>query len=96
MNVFDQTYYQRASALKVRDEQHAVIGGKNYGQGSSREHASGAALSRITDGDCQKFARIHQHNLVNFGILPLTFVDLAFMKKLHRRMLLLFLMFWRV
>ncbi|MBN2125819.1 MAG: aconitate hydratase [Deltaproteobacteria bacterium] len=53
-----------------------VIGGENYGQGSSREHA---ALAPRTLGVRAKivkgFARIHKANLCNFGILPLTFKD---------------------
>src|SRR5208283_5780691 len=53
-----------------------VIGGENYGQGSSREHA---ALGPRYLGVCAKivksFARIHKSNLCNFGILPLTFKD---------------------
>ncbi len=51
-----------------------VIGGNNYGQGSSREHAGLAPRylgieAKITKG----YARIHRANLINFGILPLTF-----------------------
>ncbi len=51
-----------------------VVGGENYGQGSSREHAAIAPRylgirAKITKG----FARIHKANLVNFGILPLIF-----------------------
>ncbi|HAM53725.1 MAG TPA: aconitate hydratase, partial [Nitrospiraceae bacterium] len=53
-----------------------VIGGENYGQGSSREHA---ALGPRYLGVCAKivksFARIHKANLCNWGILPLTFKD---------------------
>jgi aconitate hydratase len=53
-----------------------VVGGENYGQGSSREHA---ALAPRYLGVCAKivksFARIHKSNLCNFGILPLTFKD---------------------
>jgi aconitate hydratase len=52
----------------------AVVGGENYGQGSSREHAAlaprylGVRLKLV-----KSFARIHLANLINFGILPLTF-----------------------
>jgi aconitate hydratase len=50
-----------------------VVGGENYGQGSSREHA---AIAPRYLGICAKiaksFARIHKANLINFGILPLT------------------------
>ena len=55
-----------------------VVGGENYGQGSSREHA---ALAPRYLGVCAKitksFARIHKANLVNFGILPLVFANPA-------------------
>ena len=54
----------------------AIIGGENYGQGSSREHAALAprylgVRVKIVKG----FARIHKSNLCNFGIIPLTFKD---------------------
>ena len=55
-----------------------VIGGENYGQGSSREHA--ALIPRwlgVRAVIVKSFARIHEANLVNFGIPPLTFVDPA-------------------
>lgn len=55
-----------------------VIGGKNYGQGSSREHAALAprylGLKAVI---AESFARIHKANLVNFGIMPLEFVNPA-------------------
>jgi aconitate hydratase len=55
-----------------------VVGGENYGQGSSREHAALAprylgVFAKIV----KSFARIHKANLVNFGILPLVFADPA-------------------
>ncbi len=55
-----------------------VVGGENYGQGSSREHAAlaprylGVRIKLV-----KSFARIHKANLINFGILPLTFADPA-------------------
>ncbi len=52
-----------------------VVGGQNYGQGSSREHAALAPMYLGVKAVIAKsFARIHRANLVNFGILPLTFV----------------------
>jgi len=49
-----------------------VLAGENYGQGSSREHAVMAPLSRGLKAVIAKsFARIHRNNLINFGILPL-------------------------
>lgn len=53
-----------------------IIGGSNYGQGSSREHAALAPLQLGVKGVIVKsFARIHMANLVNSGILPMTFAD---------------------
>jgi len=53
-----------------------VVGGDNYGQGSSREHAALCPMYLgIKAVIAKSFARIHKDNLVNFGILPLTFAD---------------------
>lgn len=55
-----------------------IVGGENYGQGSSREHAALAPMYLGVKGVITKsFARIHKANLVNFGILPLEFADSA-------------------
>lgn len=55
-----------------------IIGGENYGQGSSREHAAIAPkYLGIKAVIAKSFARIHKANLINFGILPLTFADPA-------------------
>ncbi len=56
----------------------AVVGGENYGQGSSREHAALAPrYLGVAVKLAKSFARIHRANLFNFGIVPLTFVDPA-------------------
>jgi aconitate hydratase len=53
-----------------------VVGGENYGQGSSREHAALAPkYLGVKAVIAKSFARIHLANLANFGIVPLTFVD---------------------
>lgn len=53
-----------------------IVGGANYGQGSSREHAALAPLQLGIKGVIAvSFARIHMANLINNGILPLTFAD---------------------
>jgi aconitate hydratase len=66
----DPTYAARASAARA----HAIVGGHNYGQGSSREHAALAPrYLGLRVVFALEFARIHAQNLVNFGILPLTF-----------------------
>lgn len=55
-----------------------VVGGDNYGQGSSREHAALAPkYLGVSVVLVKAFARIHLANLINFGILPLTFVNPA-------------------
>jgi aconitate hydratase len=68
----DPTYYERA--MKHRESGSFVVGGNNYGQGSSREHAAIAprflGLRAVV---AKSFARIHFQNLANFGILPLVF-----------------------
>ena len=74
-DMVDPTYPARAKA--VRDSSgHALLGGRNYGQGSSREHAALAprylGLRLVI---AKGFARIHEQNLVNFGILPLSLQD---------------------
>lgn len=71
--IVDDTYYDRAMEIKDKGG-HALVAGYNYGQGSSREHAAlaprylGLRVAIVKD-----FARIHWQNLVNFGVLPLTF-----------------------
>ncbi len=53
-----------------------IVGGENYGKGSSREHAALAPLFLGVKAVLVKsFARIHKSNLINAGILPLTFVN---------------------
>ena len=66
----DPNFYQRA---KERNGGF-VISGENYGQGSSREHASLCpSYLGVKAVIAKSFARIHQANLINFGIIPLVF-----------------------
>jgi aconitate hydratase len=68
----DDTYYDRAVRMDRKDS--FVVGGLNYGQGSSREHAVlGPRFLGLKAILAKSYARIHQQNLCNFGILPLTF-----------------------
>jgi aconitate hydratase len=68
----DPTYASRAKQVSG----HVVVGGSNYGQGSSREHAAlGPQYLGLRAVLAKGFARIHSQNLINFGVLPLTFVD---------------------
>lgn len=53
-----------------------VIGGENYGQGSSREHAALAPMYLgVRAVIVKSFARIHKANLINYGIIPMTFIN---------------------
>jgi aconitate hydratase len=62
-----------------------IVGGENYGQGSSREHAALAPMYLgIKMVAVKSFARIHLANLINFGILPVTFVDPADYDKINQ------------
>jgi len=55
-----------------------IVGGENYGQGSSREHAALAPMSLGVRAVLAKsFSRIHHANLINWGIVPLLFTDPA-------------------
>jgi aconitate hydratase len=73
----DDTYYERAMACRDNGGSF-VVGGNNYGQGSSREHAALAPrFLGLRAVFAKSFARIHAQNLVNFGILPLTFENPA-------------------
>ena len=70
--VCDETFSSRA----LEAGKSIVVGGTNYGQGSSREHAALAPLYLgVKAIVCKSFARIHRQNLINNGILPLEFVN---------------------
>ncbi|HAK60737.1 MAG TPA: aconitate hydratase [Nitrospiraceae bacterium] len=70
----DPEFHQRSKEKGVV----VIVGGENYGQGSSREHAALAPrYLGVRAKIAKNFARIHKSNLCNFGILPLTFKDPA-------------------
>jgi aconitate hydratase len=79
----DETYHDRA--MQYAGSGSLIVAGTNYGQGSSREHATIAprylGLKAVI---AKSFARIHWQNLVNFGILPLTFADSADWEKISQ------------
>jgi aconitate hydratase len=72
----DATFAKRAQEIQKAGKQNIIVAGLSYGQGSSREHAAlcpmylgvGAVIAK-------SFERIHAANLINFGILPLTFCN---------------------
>ncbi len=79
--VCDSTFPERAKAAG----QSIVVGGSNYGQGSSREHAALVPLYLgVRAVIAKSFARIHAANLINAGIMPLTFADAADYDKLQQ------------
>src|ERR1051325_3439459 len=79
----DETYHERT--MEYARSGSLIVAGKNYGQGSSREHAAIAprylGLKAVI---ARSFARIHWQNLVNFGILPLTLIDPADSEKIDQ------------
>ena len=70
----DEEFVSRAKNMRDNGKSAFIVAGKNYGQGSSREHAALAPRHLgIRAVMALSFARIHRANLVNFGILPLIF-----------------------
>jgi aconitate hydratase len=85
----DESYPERARERGASG--HAIVGGDNYGQGSSREHA--AIVPRylgLRVVIAKSYARIHWQNLANFGILGLEFADQADYESIDRDNVLLF------
>lgn len=72
----DETFYTRSEAENFAN--CIVVGGENYGQGSSREHAAlGPMYLGVRAILTKSFARIHKANLINYGIIPMNFVNPA-------------------
>ncbi len=80
----DNTFSTRAMEAKEHGG-GIIVGGENYGQGSSREHAAIAPMFLGVQAVIAKsFARIHRSNLINFGILPLLFENGADYEKIEK------------
>ena len=72
--IVDDTFYKRAVEYRDKGKHNIVVGGLSYGQGSSREHAALCPMFLGVKAVIAKsFERIHSANLINFGIIPLTF-----------------------
>lgn len=72
--IVDDTFYKRASENRDNGKHNIIVGGLSYGQGSSREHAALCPMFLGVKAVIAKsFERIHSANLINFGIIPLTF-----------------------
>ncbi len=81
----DPTFAGRAEALRDSGGFGFIVGGENYGQGSSREHAGLCPMFLgVKAVITTSFARIHLANLINFGILPLTFANPEDYKKIKQ------------
>ena len=80
----DSTFSKRAGEAKSSGG-GLLIGGENYGQGSSREHAALAPMYLGIQGVIAKsFARIHRSNLINFGIIPFFFQNAEDYEKVEK------------
>jgi len=72
--IVDDTFYKRAVEYRDKGKHNIIVGGLSYGQGSSREHAALCPMFLGVKAVIAKsFERIHSANLINFGIIPLTF-----------------------
>ncbi|MBU0496903.1 MAG: aconitate hydratase [Candidatus Thermoplasmatota archaeon] len=72
--VVDPSFFERATKIKQTGKHNIIVGGESYGQGSSREHAALCPMYMGVKAVIAKtFERIHTANLINFGIIPLTF-----------------------
>ena len=70
----DASFSKRAASIREKGEHNIIVAGLSYGQGSSREHAAICPMYLGVKAVIAKsFERIHTANLINFGILPLTF-----------------------
>jgi len=77
-HLVDPEFVKRTKQNKEQGYDSVIIGGENYGQGSSREHAALAPrFLGVRAVIAKSFARIHHANLVNFGIAPLEFTNKA-------------------
>jgi len=71
----DPSFAAKAQKIKASGKQNIVVAGLSYGQGSSREHAAICPMYLgVRAVVAKSFERIHTANLINFGILPLTFL----------------------
>ncbi len=72
----DPGFAENAQKIKSAGKQNVIVAGLSYGQGSSREHAAICPMYLgVRAVIAKSFERIHTANLINFGIMPLTFID---------------------
>ncbi len=74
----DPDFHNRAAAIRDSGKAAVIVAGESYGQGSSREHAALCPMYLgVRAVIAKSIERIHYANLINFGIVPFTFVDEA-------------------
>lgn len=72
----DPKFYERAKQIQASGKQNIIVAGVSYGQGSSREHAALCPMYLgVRAVIAKSLERIHTDNLINFGIVPLTFKE---------------------
>jgi len=72
----DHHFHKRAKKIQKEKKHNIIVAGLSYGQGSSREHAAMCPMFLgVKAVIARSFERIHSANLINFGIIPLTFTD---------------------
>jgi len=72
----DPKFYERAKQIQASGKHNIIVAGVSYGQGSSREHAALCPMYLgVRAVIAKSLERIHTDNLINFGIVPLTFKD---------------------
>lgn len=81
----DMSFPERSKSLKKEKGGTVIVAGQSYGQGSSREHAAICPMYLGVKAILAlSIERIHQANLCNFGILPLTFIEASDYEKLEQ------------
>ncbi|MFA0960717.1 aconitate hydratase [Roseivirga sp. BDSF3-8] len=84
-SIIDESFHDRAKEAQEKEGGHVVVAGENYAQGSSREHAALAPryLGQVAVL-AKSYARIGWQNLINFGIVPLEFVNADDFNKINQ------------
>ncbi len=81
----DPTFHDTCEVNKAKGKRNVIVAGESYGQGSSREHAALCPMYLGVKAVVAKsIERIHRAHLINFGIVPFTFVDPADYGKLEK------------
>ncbi len=81
----DSHFADNAQKIKAAGKQNIIVAGLSYGQGSSREHAAICPMYLgVRAVIAKSFERIHTANLINFGIMPLTFINEGDYDKIDR------------